>query len=114
MPTVSYDAITAAEIAANPSLAREYLQNAIDALLEGDAETGRVMLRHYVNGAVGFAELGRRLKRDPKNLMRSLGPKGNPTASNLLAIIRACAEAGNVTIRANVADLDPRASKPAA
>ena len=111
MPTIGYDAMNAADIAANPALARDYLQNAIDALLEGDTETGRVMLRHYVNGTIGFAELGRRVNRDPKNLMRSLGPKGNPTATNLLAIIRACAEAGKVTIRAQVGEQGSRSAQ---
>ena len=102
MPTVPYDAMIKKEISADPDRAREYLLNAIDFLLENDLEGGRVMLRHYVNGTIGFAELGRRLERDPKNLMRSLGPKGNPTASNLLAIVKACAEASNVVIRSRL------------
>ena len=102
MPTIRYDDLVRDDIENDSGLARDYLQNAIDFLLADDLEGGRVMLRHFINGTIGFVELGRRLGRDPKNLMRSLSPTGNPTASNLLAIIRACAEAEGVVIRARV------------
>ena len=36
---------------------------------------------------IGFDELAGQTKKSPKSLMRMFGPKGNPQAQNLFAII---------------------------
>ena len=56
-------------------------------LLTGDVDTGKAMLRDYINATIGFEELGRRTKRPAKSLMRMLGPNGNPQARNLFEVI---------------------------
>jgi hypothetical protein len=56
-------------------------------LMSGDLATGKIVLREYINGTIGFVALGEALGKSPKSLMRMLGPQGNPTASNLLDII---------------------------
>jgi len=53
----------------------------------GDLETGKDILRDYINATVGFGELAQRVKRSPKSLMRMFGPGGNPQARNLLEIV---------------------------
>ncbi len=52
-----------------------------------DLETGKSILRKYINGTVGFIQLGTDLGRSPKVLMRMLGPKGNPQARGLFEIV---------------------------
>ena len=63
------------------------LKEGIDALLAGDLETGKAMLRDYINMAVGFGPLAEATRIPAKSLMRMLGPKGNPRADNLFQII---------------------------
>jgi hypothetical protein len=63
------------------------LKEAIDCMLAGDVDTGKVVLRDYVNATVGFAELGAATRKSPKSLMRMLGPEGNPQARNLFEIV---------------------------
>jgi len=62
-------------------------REAIEAMLSGDLETGKVLLRDYVNATVGFEGLAQEMDKDPKSLMRMLGAEGNPRADNLLAIV---------------------------
>jgi hypothetical protein len=66
---------------------RAMLKEGIDALLAGDLETGKAMLRDYINMAVGFGPLPEATHIPAKSLMRMLGPKGNPRADNLFQII---------------------------
>lgn len=71
----------------DPEFRQGLLQEGIECLLSGDVETGKIMLRSYVNATVGFAELGRLTNKQPKSLMRMLGPNGNPHARNLFDLI---------------------------
>lgn len=63
------------------------LREAVDALLSGDMETGKTVLRNYINATVGFDKLATVTKKSPKSLMRMLGPKGNPQARNFFEIV---------------------------
>jgi hypothetical protein len=63
------------------------LKEAVDALLSGDVETGKIVLRDYINATVGFDKLATVTKKSPKSLMRMLGPKGNPQARNFFEIV---------------------------
>ena len=63
------------------------LTEAVDQLLSGELETGTAVLRDYINATIGFEKLARETGTSPKSLMRMLGPKGNPRASNLLMVI---------------------------
>ena len=63
------------------------LREAVGCMLTGDVETGKSVLRTYINGTVGFIKLGAALGHSPKVLMRMFGPSGNPQAKNLFAIV---------------------------
>jgi hypothetical protein len=47
------------------------LREAVDALLSGDVETGKTVLRNYINATVGFDKLATVTKKSPKSLMCS-------------------------------------------
>ena len=64
------------------------LKEGIDTLLAGDVETGKAILRDYINAAVGFEPLAEATNIPAKSLMRMFGPKGNPRADNLFQIIK--------------------------
>jgi hypothetical protein len=63
------------------------LSEALDCFLAGDTDTGKAILRDYINATIGFEALGTLTGKDAKSLMRMLGPKGNPQARNLFDVI---------------------------
>ncbi len=63
------------------------LTEAINCFLEGDTETGKIILRDYINATIGFEELASLTHKSSKSLMRMLSANGNPYASNLFEII---------------------------
>jgi hypothetical protein len=63
------------------------LCEAVACMVSGDVETGKIVLREYVNGTIGFLKLGAALGRSPKSLMRMFGPQGNPQARNLFEMV---------------------------
>src|SRR3990167_8440741 len=62
------------------------LTEAINELLTGDIDTGKAILRDYINATITFEILSRMLDKNSKSLMRMLGPKGNPTSKSLFEI----------------------------
>ena len=66
---------------------RAFLREAVGCVVSGDVETGKSVLRKYINGTVGFVALGEAVGRSPKTLMQMLGPKGNPTITNFFDIV---------------------------
>ncbi len=66
---------------------KELLREGVECLLAGDLDTGKAILRDYINATIGFEELSRLTRRPAKSLMRMLSPKGNPQARNLLEVI---------------------------
>ena len=71
------------------------LTEAIELLLAGEVEPGKAILRDYINATIGFEQLADQ-GTPPKSLMRMLGPKGNPRASNLLSVISALQQASSL------------------
>jgi hypothetical protein len=76
-----------ARIQKDPAFQKELLREGIDCLLSGDLETGKTILRDYINPTVGFEKLGTLTHKPAKSLMRMFGPKGNPHARNLFEVI---------------------------
>jgi len=66
---------------------RALLREAVGCMISGDLETGKSLLRKYINGTVGFIKLGADLGRSPKVLMRMFSSTGNPQAKNLFEIV---------------------------
>jgi len=50
-------------------------------------ETGKIILRDFINATVGFTKLSDVTHCSAKSLMRMLGPSGNPQARNLFEIV---------------------------
>ena len=71
----------------DPGFRRAYLKEGVGCMIAGDVETGKSVLRKYINGTVGFVKLGEALNRSPKVLMRMFSAKGNPQAKNLFEIV---------------------------
>ncbi len=71
----------------DPAFREELLKEGVECLLVGDMDTGKAILRDYINATIGFDALGTATAKSPKSLMRMFGPKGNPQARNIFEII---------------------------
>lgn len=60
---------------------------AVEQMLAGDLETGKAMLRDYINATIGFQRLALETGTPAKSLMRMFSRRGNPRADNLFAVI---------------------------
>ena len=76
-----------ARVERDPAFREALLTEGVECLLSGDVETGKTVLRDYINATIGFEALGDLTDKSPKSLMRMFGPKGNPQARNLFEII---------------------------
>ena len=74
-------------IASDPAFREALIQEAIEAMLAGDVETGKTILGDYIKATDGFEKLGRAIGTPPKSLIRMFGPRGNPQARNLFGVI---------------------------
>jgi DNA-binding phage protein len=72
-----------------PAFRKVLLAEAVGAMLEGDSQTAKSLLRDYVVAAVGFGELEAATGIPAKSILRMLSAKGNPRMDNLAEIIAA-------------------------
>lgn len=63
------------------------LKEGVDCLLSGEVEAGKILIRHYIDSAIGFDELGALTNKPPQSLMDMFGPTGNPHARSLFEVI---------------------------
>lgn len=85
--TKDFNETVKANLQKSGSFRRALLKEAIQCMIDGDLETGKSVLRKYVNATVGFVQLGADLGRSPKVLMRMLSASGNPQARNLFELV---------------------------
>jgi len=83
----------------DPAFRETLLREAIETMLAGDVETGKIVLRDYIHATIGFAELGEATGTSSKSLMRMFGPKGNPQAQNLFAVLSHLQKKANLRLR---------------
>jgi hypothetical protein len=85
--TRSFNETIKSRIQQSEGFRRALLREAVGCMIAGDVETGKSVLRKYINGTIGFVKLGADLERSPKVLMRMLSSTGNPQAKNLFEIV---------------------------
>lgn len=83
----------------DPAFRDALLTEGVDALLAGDMDIGKAILRDYINATVGFDKLAEDTGTPAKSLMRMFGPRGNPNARNLFSIINRLQSASGVSLR---------------
>jgi DNA-binding phage protein len=76
-----------ARVQRDPAFRRGLLSEAVESLLGGELELGKELLRDYINATLGFPKLAAHTKLHVKTVHQMFGPKGNPTAKNLLEIV---------------------------
>ena len=85
--TKSFRDLVQRNVKRDAAFADALLREGIDAMLSGDLETGKAIMRDYIKATVGFEKLGAATGAPPKSLIRMFGPRGNPQARNLFNVI---------------------------
>jgi len=85
--TKSFNETIKSKLQQSEGFRKALLLEAVGCMISGDVETGKSVLRNYINGTVGFVKLGADLGRSPKVLMRMFSSTGNPQARNLFEIV---------------------------
>jgi DNA-binding phage protein len=84
---------------ADKKFADALLREGIDAMLSGDVETGKSLLRDTIKATVGFEQLAKATGVPAKSLIRMFGPRGNPQAKNLFSVIGYLQKRAGVRLR---------------
>ncbi len=72
----------------DPEFREALLIEGIQCFLSGDVETGKTVLRDYINATVGFQKLAQSIHKQPESVMRMFSPSGNPSADNIFSVIQ--------------------------
>ena len=86
--TRSFKETVQAHVRKDPKFAEALFKEAIDLMLNGDVDTGKEILRDYINATISFQKLAKRTALKPESLMRMFGPGGNPTTKNLFSVVK--------------------------
>jgi hypothetical protein len=78
---------------------KELIIEATNALLEGDIDTGKRLLRDYLNATEAFQSIAGELKQNEKSIRRMIGPRGNPTLKNFTNLLNACKRRESLELR---------------
>jgi hypothetical protein len=97
--TKDFKGLVQSHVKSDQKFAEALLREGIDAMLSGDIDTGKTILRDYIKATVGFERLGQATDTPPKSLIRMFGPRGNPQAKNLFSVIRYLQKRAGVQLR---------------
>ncbi len=92
--TRSINTLVQRHTAADPVFGAALLREGIDTVLTGDIDTGKAILRDYIQGTIGFEKPGEATGIRQKSVTRMFGARGNPQARNLFSVLGLPAEAG--------------------
>jgi hypothetical protein len=81
------------------AFAEALLREGIDAMLSGDLDTGKSIVRDYIKATIGFERLGAATGAPPKSPLRMFGRRGNPQARNLFNVIGYLQKRAGVRLR---------------
>jgi len=79
--TLNYDLQNDAEFR------RALLSEVLGCMAAGDVETGKSVLRKYIEGTIGFEKLGAALGHSPNSLMRMLSETANPHVRDFFEVV---------------------------
>ena len=93
----------------DPEFRNGLLVEAADAIVRGELDVAKVLLRDYINATVGFESVGKAVNKSPKSVMRMLGRDGNPNVRNLFGVTRYLQQ--NAGVQLKVVAVDSRSAK---
>ncbi len=96
--TTSFKETVNKRIADDPEFASALLKEAVQALLDGETNVGKSLLRKCINATIGFGVLAETTGIPDKSLQRMFSASGNPQTTNLFAVISALLEHNNASL----------------
>lgn len=88
----------------DPEFRNGLLTEAMEAVVRGEFDVAKILLRDYINATEGFEGVGKAVNKSPKSLMRMLGQDGNPNVKNLLGVTRYLQEHAGLTFKVVTVD----------
>jgi DNA-binding phage protein len=95
----------------DPAFRKGLLSEALESYLSGEATLAKELLRDYINATIGFPRLAAHTGIHVKTLHQMFGPQGNPTSSNLSAIVAYLQQAEGVRLEVRSARTTSRTRK---
>ena len=95
----SFKELVQKQVRHDKKFAEALLREGVDAMLSGDVDTGKAILRDYIKATVGFEKLSAATGAPSKSLIRMFGPRGNPQAKNLFSVIGYLQKKAGVRLR---------------
>jgi len=86
------------------------LAEALGAIVSGELDVAKTLLRDYINATEGFDSVGDAIDIPPKSLMRMLSRSGNPKSKNLFGITRHLQQAAGIRFKV-VVESDTKSRK---
>jgi len=83
----------------DPAFREALLTEAVELLLSGEVETGKAILRDYINATIGFERLGARDRNAAKKPDADARTERNPRAENLLNVISTLQQAAGLHLK---------------
>jgi len=83
----------------DPVFRQSLIVEATNAFLDGDVDTGKQLLRDYLNATGALAAIARELRQDEKSIRRMVGPRGNPTLTNFINLLSSCKRRESIALR---------------
>lgn len=90
----------------DPGFRQALLVEGAGALLRGETDTAKSLLRDLINATSGFEGLGEALGKSSKSLHRMLSPYGNPTLENLSQILTYLQDQESVALTVHAETVD--------
>jgi DNA-binding phage protein len=72
---------------ASPKFRAALIGEALELIAENDVQTAKALIRDYVLASIGFEALAKDVGKKPESIKRMLSVKGNPTISNMAALL---------------------------
>ena len=82
----------------DPTFRQELIVEATNAFLDSDVDTGKNLLRDYINATGALPSIAKELAQDEKSIPRMIGSKGNPTLRNFVNLLGVCKNREQLTL----------------
>lgn len=87
-----------ARVKRDPEFRTELIIEATNCVLDGDIETGKRLLRDYLNATEMLPAIAEKTHLPEKSIRRMIGPSGNPTIKNFVNILQECCKAESIKL----------------
>ena len=91
----------------DPEFRKMLLPDAIDLLLSGEVQVGKIGLRHAVNSTIGYEKLAEIMGKTPEDIKRMCHPDYDTSVNDLFEIIKHVQQHEGIRLEAKVCSGQP-------